>query len=346
MSGDPDIVRARIFEAVTRLVSALAARRPIILFLDDLQWADAGTLDMLLYLVRRWTEDETPIMLLLTARQENITWLRDWFSRLGRESALTQISLEALPAAAVQTLVGVLAGENTGQKTAVHSFGDWLRAETGGVPFFLEAVLHMLVEQGILPRQQRHGRTYLDLTAAWRQIQSTERLPIPPGVREVIFSRLAYLSEPAQSLLLAGAVIGRERSFKRLCQVSGVVEEDGLAALAELLNGRLLLEKKHETRLYRFAHDNIRLVIYAEAGEARRRLVHGRALDVLQQADAPAAELAYHALAVRQDDLDFRYSLAAGDDALAAYVMVEAIAHYDRAREVAATVAIETELLW
>ncbi len=345
MSGDPDFVRARIFEAVSRLLAALAARRLVILFVDDLQWAGAGTLDMLHYLARRWTEEKTPILLLLTARQENMAGLRDWLARLSRETSLTQIHLEPLPVTAVQKLVGVLTGESAEGETAVQSFGGWLQAETGGVPFFMEAMLQMLVEQGILPQEQRHGRAYLDVTAVWRQIQSAERLPVPPSVREVVLSRLNRLSDMARSLLLAGAVIGRECSFERLCQLSGVGEEDGLMALEELLNGRLLLEKSRATRPYRFAHDNIRQVIYTEAGEARRRLVHRRALTVLQQEDAPAAELAYHALAIRQDDLAFRYSLAAGDDALAAHVLAEAIAHYDRAREIAAAVAIETDLL-
>ncbi len=353
LSGDPDFVRARIFEAVARLLTALAAARPVILFVDDLQWAGAGTLDMLHYLVRRWTEGKTPILLLLTARQEAMAGLRDWFARLSRESSLTQIHLEALPVTAVQKLVGTLAGETTGQETArtepaevaVQSFGGWLQAETGGVPFFMEAMLQMLVEQGILPQEQRQGRAYLDVTAVWRQIQGVGRLPVPPGVREVVLSRLDRLSDPARGLLLAGAVIGRECSFERLCQVSDVVEETGLAALEELLNGRLLLEISREARPYRFAHDNIRQVVYAEAGEARRRLIHRRALTILEREKAPAAELAYHATAVRQDELAFRYSLAAGDDALAAHVVAEAITHYDHAREIVVSITIETDLL-
>lgn len=345
LTGDPNFVRARIFEAVTNLMIALAERRPVVLFVDDLQWTDAGTLDLLHYLARRCTEEKAKVLTLLTARQENLAELRDWFSRLGRESSLSRLNLSALPVTAVQKLVSVLAGEETGQKTAIQSFGGWLQKETGGVPFFMEAMLQMLVEQRILPRQERRGRTFLDVSAVWQQIQNKERLPIPPGVHEVILSRFGQLSEQAKNLLLAGAVIGRESSFERLCQVADIKEEKGLTALSELTNGRLLLEMSREARPYRFAHDNIRQVIYSEAGEAHRRLVHRRALTVLEQAGAPAAELAYHALAIRQDAVAFRYLLAAGDAALAASVPAEAITHYNRAREIAANTSIESELL-
>jgi hypothetical protein len=87
MTGDAHFVRARLFEALAMLASALAARRPAIFMLDDIQWADADTLDLVHYLVRRWAEMGAPILLLLAIRQEAYAAdaaLREWLARLER----------------------------------------------------------------------------------------------------------------------------------------------------------------------------------------------------------------------------------------------------------------------
>jgi tetratricopeptide (TPR) repeat protein len=340
MTGDPDFIRSRIFEAVARLVEALAARRPVVLFVDDIQWADEGSLDLLLYLSRRLTQDRTPVLVLLTARQEDLTTtvsLRDWLAGLGRDVPLTRLRLPALTPAVVQQLVGILAGQGSGDDVAeqavVREFGAWLQAETGGVPFYVEAMLQMLIEQGVFTRRQGQGHFRSDVLAAWQHIQSEGRLPVPPGVREVILNRLSHLSDPASSKALAGSVIGRACGFERLCQVSSVAELEGLTALEELRNSRLMLEIGDELRPYSFAHDNIRQVVYTEAGEARRRLYHRRALSALTEGQGSPAELAYHALATRLTEPAFRYSVAAGDEAMRLSAVSEAVAHYENARQ-------------
>jgi DNA-binding SARP family transcriptional activator len=343
MTGDPDFVRARIFEAVARLGEALVKRRPLVLFVDDMQWTDEGTLDLLHYLGRRWAQGRRPILLLLAVRQEALVTtprLRDWLTHLGREVPLTQLSLPPLKSAAIQQLVSTLAGLSaTGERFgatsdeqyAVQQFGAWLLEETGGQPFFMAEMLKMLGERGILVHKEGNGHAAVDFVATLRQIKAEGQLPLPPNVREVILARLGRLTETAAALLLAGAVIGRECSFERLCQVASVAEMEGLAALEGLLNNRLLLEMGPDLRPYIFAHDNIREVVYTEAGEARRRIYHRRAFTALEGAGAPAAELAFQVVAARLNEPAFRYSLAAGDEAMVAYASAEALAHYSQA---------------
>ncbi len=116
-----------------------------------------------------------------------------------------------------------------------------------------------------------------------------------------------------------------------------MAELAGLTALEELLNGRFLLEDNSARRPYTFAHDYIREVAYTEAGEARRRLFHRRALVALERDEAPPAELAFHALAAQLDEPAFRYGAAAGDAAKQAHAYTEALAYYDQARELVKT---------
>jgi predicted ATPase len=107
-----------------------------------------------------------------------------------------------------------------------------------------------------------------------------------------------------------------------------------LPALDELISGRLLLEAEQPgfSSTYPFVNDMLRDVVYTEAGDARRRLFHQRALEVLEATQESAAVLAHHAQASGQVKAAFRYSLIAGQEALRLSALSEAIAHFLRAR--------------
>ena len=347
MTGDVNFVRSRLFAAIATLGNALAARRPVIFILDDVQWADPDTLDMVHYLARRWAESASPILLVMTIRQENFateTPLRDWLTRLERDTPATRMLLEPLSETAVQRLITKLA-DPAADEGAARAFADWLWVETNGLPFFIEARLQMLIEQGILAVTEKAGSRY-DFSAAYQHVQSLGRVPLPPGVRDIILARVERLSEAEEKLLLAAAVLGRESSYERLCQVAAGDEEAGLPALESLLKGRLLAEQGSARRPYSLAHDYIRTVVYDKSAAARRRIFHRRALIALEATNAPAAECAYHAVASLLDEPAFRYSLAAGDEALARHALQESLSHYDQARAAAGNLsanAITTE---
>jgi hypothetical protein len=112
-----------------------------------------------------------------------------------------------------------------------------------------------------------------------------------------------------------------------LSAVSGLDELATLAALETLLARRLLVEQPDTQRPYLVAHDKIRDVVYTEAGEARRRLYHRRALATLETRHGSPAEMTHHALAAHLQEPAFRYSLAAGDAALAVYTLDYIIEH-------------------
>jgi predicted ATPase len=153
----------------------------------------------------------------------------------------------------------------------------------------------------------------------------------------VILSRLNRLSPNAFSLLVAGAVLDLKLTFEHLCAVSSVSQDTGLPALDELVSGRLLLEVAlaGTASAYAFDHHIIRDVVYTEAGDARRRLFHRRALDVLEAAGDSAAVLALHAVAAGLAEPAFRHSLSAGQEALRILAAAEAVVHFEKARQLA-----------
>src|SRR5216683_1631763 len=322
--GDKSVARNRLFEAVARLGQALAARTMLVLFIDDVQWADATSLDVLHYLARRFAKSETPALLLLTLRMGERAMrpaLTEWRTGMERAVPLTHLQLGPLTAEDILRLLQAFggAGGKDGRRAAdLERFGQWLFAETEGQPFYLMETLKFLIERDVLASHPNEdGGWTIDFTAAMEH-EMVVRGFFPPSVREVIVARLDRLSPNAFALLVAGAVLGQGITFERLCQVADLAEHDGLAALDEVLHNHLLYESEREggrviDERYVFAHAKIRAVVYAEAGEARRSIFHRRALEVLQEAAAPAAVLAYHALAAGLAEPAFRWSLAVRD---------------------------------
>jgi tetratricopeptide (TPR) repeat protein len=166
----------------------------------------------------------------------------------------------------------------------------------------------------------------------------------------MIRARLSRLSPVASELLRAGAVLEQGFSFESVVGVAGLGEAEGLRGLDELIERGLLLEEaggregEEEPLLYAgatysFSHEKMRQVAYTEGGEARRRVLHRRAFEVLEEeGGVPAAQLAQHALASGLAEPAFRYSVAAGDRAMEVFAGQDAIENYEMARNLLAGV--------
>jgi DNA-binding SARP family transcriptional activator/tetratricopeptide (TPR) repeat protein len=359
-SGEGETTKGALFEAVARAVGALASRAPVVLFLDDLQWADAATLEVLDYAGRRWAEHGTPILVLIAARPEDLradSSFEGWLPSVVRRLPARNLTLPPLRNEDIEGLLRRLTtaevepvgssgepGTSNEARSELERFGGWLAAETGGQPFYLVETLKALLEEGRLAVRARPNEgVLLDVGPASRV--GGELSSLPNSVREVVRGRLSRLSPSASELLAAGAVLGRRFGFGVLLAVAGLGETESLRGLDELVGRHLLLEEgggREEGRLlypgadYSFSHEKIRQVAYTECGEARRWVLHRRAFEVLEGSGAPPAELARHALAGGLAEQAFGYSVAAGDEAAEIFAVKDAIGHYERARDLLA----------
>jgi DNA-binding SARP family transcriptional activator len=295
--------QGRLFEAVTRLGQALAARRPLVLFLDDMQWADGGTRDLVHYVVRQWAAAGTCTLVVLAARTEDIglqRTLAQWLGSLERETATVRLELEQLTSQDVVRLVAALAEEapeDGSQPAEVAAWGDWLAATTCGQPYFMTCTLHALLDEGVLRLRPAVSGWALDLAGSKPPAYVQVGHPIvSAGVRALVMAQVALLDETSEDLLVAATVLGGAFCTERALRVAGIEERDGERALDQLVCARLLREVA-STGTYTVSHDLVRAVLYAELGPARRRRLHRRALALLEAEGAPDAELARHAAA-------------------------------------------------
>jgi predicted ATPase/DNA-binding SARP family transcriptional activator len=333
--------RTRLFEAIARLGHALARRAPIVFFIDDTQWADAASLDVLQYASRRWATAHLPVFLLCTFRSDDLASsvaLADWLGGLERNLPVSRQALTALTfdetLRLVQSLFGTerrtMGNEGEGQaekEEDIEVWSRWLFAETRGHPFFLIEHLKLLAGQkGLFQDEARTVPITADLILPQEAAQSR----LPSSVRDFIHARLTRLSHEALTLCMAAAVLGDGCTFDQLWRVAEINENQALSALDEGVTRGLLQETGG--RCF-FAHDSIRAGAYAEAGEIRRRVLHRRALETLQAASASPAELAQHARASGLPDAAAHWSIAAGDAAMRVFAARDAVAQYEHARQ-------------
>ena len=317
----PEQERARLLEALTRIVLALGQIAPHLLILEDLHWADEATLEALIHLAPQLA---TGRVLLVASYRSGETRAVPvvWQALQELERAGCQ-RIELAPLSAEET--GEMIRHGLGLAQAAPRFEARLYKETAGNPLFVLETLRALHDEGLLYRD-RAG----EWRTPWDEITADyAELPLPKGVREVIARRLARLGPDEQAALNVAAVLGPEFDLGLLLGTSEQERQACLAAAGELVRRRLLDEGPSA---YRFSHDQVRRVAYAGMPEAERRRLHRQAGEALEARQPQVvAALAYHFAQAQVADKAAAYGLLAGKQAQALYAYTEALARYDQA---------------
>lgn len=315
---DASALKARLLWNFSQFFGRVAARKPLLILLDNLQWADASSLE-LLHFVARHLETQN-IVLLCTYNEAE----RD--SNLALRS--TENSLRRLGLVDVERL-GPLTEENVaelvhkvfeGSPSTTSQFVQLLFSWTRGNPFFVAETLKELVESGRI--SERDGR--------WTGF-GLQTFKMPLTVRDAVAGRLGRLSEPARKLANLAAVIGARATYDNLLAVSDLAEPDLVAAIEELCRDRVFEETAAGERPeYDFSHPLLQQVLYSDLGRARVTLLHGAIGEALEKRYGLSAlqhsdELAFHfSRASSLGEKGIRYLTIAGENALAKYANPEA----------------------
>jgi tetratricopeptide (TPR) repeat protein len=330
----PQEERLRMFDHVARFLGRLAGRKGLLFFIDDLQWADHGSVALLHYLLRHLGTER--VLFLGTYREIALDrahalsrTLVDW----NRERLATRVRLDRLGPEGTALMIRTLLG----QQEISREFAASLHEETEGNPFFVEEIVKALIAEGKLVHER----------AGWRR-QRTGELTLPQSVKAAIGSRLERISESASEVLRTAAVLGKRFEFAELRSIARKPEEALLDALDEAVSAQLVAPGRGES--FTFTHDKIREVLYDELNPIRRRRLHlaiAEGLERLEEqgSDVAVEDLAYHFVQSGEYERGLVYAERAARAALSVYAWEEAMTLLDRARECAQALEREDEML-
>lgn len=274
----------QLFESASRFLAGLAARSPLVLVIDDLQWLDPDSLEVLLHAAGRLARARARFLLVAVARDDELaasSTLQDWVERAGRELPLSELTLGALSEADSRRLVEMW-------PLSVPGGAEQALAQAGGRPLLLVESLRFLAGGG-------------------------DPDSIAPAARQAMHGRLRALDAASRRLAEAAAVLEKPTSAPVIAGVAGLDQTVAAEALDVLLRRHVLAGDGS----YSYSHELLRRAAHAALSAESRRALHASAVRVLDvTAEASPAEVAHHAEMAGDLELAWRRRVEAGRQAM------------------------------
>jgi class 3 adenylate cyclase/tetratricopeptide (TPR) repeat protein len=300
--GDGSAATEEAFWALRRLLESQAGSGPVVVVFDDIQWGEETFLDLIEYLVD-WSRD-APILVVCLARPELLDVRPGW---AGGKLNATTVLLEQLPGDDCSRLVENLLGEGELAEDARQRIAD----RAAGNPLFIEELLSMLIDEGVLERE--NGR--------WSVASDLEAVGVPGTIQALLAARLDRLPPDERRVIERGAVEGE---VFHADAVSALLDEvaDPARELRSLVRHEILRPVRETLgagEAFRFRHLLIRDAAYAGIPKGVRADLHARFADWLERAAGDRSSeyeeiLGYHL----EQAYGFRVELAPQDEAAAA----------------------------
>ena len=278
--------RRALVIAIVNVIARLAQNQPMVILLEDLHWADEGSLLVLNQMVRSFAQ--FPLLIIGTYRDNELDPagpLAQTLDQLSRLHVLERISLPPLPQGAVATMIDDICG-----RPAPAAVVKFVYSNTEGNAFFVEELVRHLLERGAL----------LDSGGDFRVNLKPDQLDLPDSLRLVVGRRLARLGKETQQVLGVAAIIGKSFTFEPL-RATTRLEADHLLDLVEEAekSGLLFSTLQYPEARFQFSHEIVRQAVLGELSPARRQRIHLRIADAIEQTSGDSFEerandLAYH----------------------------------------------------
>jgi len=335
-SAQPSIEQAFLFEQYANVLNVLSRNHPLLLLLDDFQWADNSSIALLFHLARRLPG--TRVLIAVAYRPDEVSLGRDG-KRHPLEKILSEIKLQygdvwvdlaGIPEQEGREFVDELLDSEP--NCLDENFRQGLFQHTEGYALFTVELLHTLQERGFLLRDDE-GYWITSHELDWEQL--------PARVEAVIEERIGRLEAELHEILSVASVEGEDFTAQVVGGIKRIDERDLMHTLAGELEkrhrlvvsqGSIALDQRILSR-YRFAHSLFQRYLYNELDDTERLLLHRQIGQVLEelyasQTDLIAEQLAFHFRG--DDERERHYSKIAGKRAAARYANAEALRYFSR----------------
>ncbi len=311
--------KATFFET-TKYVRELANENPLLVFLDDLQWVDRATLDILTYMNEKL--DDAPVFFIGTYRPEDITDghpLPETIHRLRRIKKLKKIELDPLDKENTKDIIEGLLGSSD----IPDYFIENVHNKTEGNPLFVKESIQQMMEENIIdPKNDIYP-------------EKEDEILISDLIQNVIERRINRLDDDTIKILEIGSVIGEKIDFDLLTKTSKMDEIDLLDHVDMLIGNQLWVEGSNQ-EVFFFSHELIEDTAYKRIKGLKKRLLHKRVVknmvELYQgQLEEKYPKLAYHYENAEQYSEALDYYLKAGERAESLYAHEDAIDMYKKA---------------
>ena len=326
----PEQSRRILFDAVTALVKRVSKIAPAVFLVDDLQWADEGTLLLLSHVAQ--FIPTLPILAVATYRDFELDpagHLSRTLDELLRRHLVDSIRLKGLSENAVVEMLSALSG-----KAAPESVAKLFYSDTEGNPFFVEELFKHLVEQGRL----------IDSRGEFRGDLKRQEGDVPESVKVVIGRRLAHLGAVTSKTLGTAALIGRSFTLDLLGASTGVGTDSLLDCLDEAERaGFVTATLENPSARFRFSHELTRQVVLTRLSVARRQRLHLEIVKAIERTypdeiEDHANDLAYHLLqagaAAKEPDKTAHYLMLAAKREISQSAYTSAHRHLQEAFQI------------
>ena len=329
--------KTQLHAAMKRLWQSWADTRPAVLVFDDLHWADPASTELLLHLFE--LSDQAALLIVCAMRPDRQSF--GWDIRVEAESRYphrySEINLGPLSQEESNGLVDSLLGVSGLPRRLQES----MQEKAAGNPFFMEEVVHSLIDSGALVIDEQNQRRV--------NVQSVADIDIPDNLQSLLMARIDRLDQPVRQTMQLAAVIGRSFHYRVLARIAGGDTADLKQQVLQLLQSDLIHESARLPELeYTFRHVLVQEAAYNMILNRQRRQYHRRVGETLESifpehVEENASLLAYHFDESRVHRRALFYHRMAGDAAYRLFAAREASGHYGRALALTKQFVLESQ---
>ncbi|MFO7792250.1 MAG: tetratricopeptide repeat protein [Candidatus Saliniplasma sp.] len=319
--------REVMFTKVINLVKNLSEEQPLLLFLDDLQWIDEASSQLLHFLVRNIHDDR--VMVMGAYRPEELKThgkkkpLEVLLERTKHEGIVNILEINRMGFQPVSEIVK----KQLQTSDLPESFLLTIYKETEGNPYYVLEILNSMVDEGVINPYSYN----------WNPQEDLIDISIPSSIKDITNRRIERLDDMEKKVLMYASVIGTEFNFEVL---ENAIDMDVLKLLdtcEDLENHDIISEKKDtDKEIYRFNHLQLRMTIYGNMGKTRKRILNKQIGDAIEEFYEDELEEHYYSLSRhfyegKVYDKAYEYSIKAAEKALNAFAIETAIKYYENA---------------